>query len=371
MPHPLTRRSLLRGSIAGAGLFALGGTAACGSNSATSASSTTTSAGSVGSSSAAASSSTSSSTAAALSAVTYQLSWTHSVQFGGTYLAKNQGLFEKLGLDVTLAPGGPNVAGDANTVSGTAMMNISGGDGVARSNAEGAGLVIIGRQYQKSPGTILSLADNPLKTPESLVGKSVGVAGTDTPALDAFLTINNLTKDQVTFVPTQYDPAVLTAGQVDGIFCFYNDLPVALQSQNIEGYSMLLADFGYNPMAQTYTVLKSSLEDATKRKQIVDLFRGDAQGWQLYKEDPEAAAQTTIDMYPDAGLDLANQKLQAGVQVDIMYSSVTDANGFGWFTEQDVADNIELYKLLGIEGVDESLWDHSILDEVYANGPTA
>ena len=35
-------------------------------------------------------------------------------------------------------------------------MNISGGDGVARSNMEGAGLTIVGMQYQKSPATLLS-----------------------------------------------------------------------------------------------------------------------------------------------------------------------------------------------------------------------
>ncbi len=115
------------------------------------------------------------------SEVTYQLSWTHSVQFGGTYIAQDRGLFEDL--TVRLAAGGPNVAGDANTVSGAALMNISSADGVARSNAEGADLVIIGAQYQKSPATILSLADAPLREPQDLIGKQIGVAGTDTPGL--------------------------------------------------------------------------------------------------------------------------------------------------------------------------------------------
>lgn len=304
-------------------------------------------------------------------AVTYQLSWTHSVQFGGTYLAKDRGLFHEQGLDVQLAPGGPNVAGDANTVSGAALMNISVADGVARSNAEGADLVIIGAQYQKSPVTILSLADAPLTGPEDLVGKRIGVAGTDTPGLEAFLTINGLTKEDLVFVPSQYDPAVLTAGQVDGLYCFYNDLPVALAVQGIEGHSMLLADYGYNPMSQTYTVLRSSLADEQKRDQIVRLFRGDAQGWQLYKDDPEAAADLTVEAHPDAGLDLETQRKQAEVQLDIMYSELTDQHGFGWFTDEQVQDNLKLFELLGIEGATAELWDRSILDEVYRDGPTA
>lgn len=303
--------------------------------------------------------------------VTYQLSWTHSVQFGGTYLAVDRGLFEEQGLDVQLAAGGPNVAGDANTVSGAALMNISAGDGVARSNAEGADLVIIGAQYQKFPGTILSLADAPLQNPQDLIGKQVGVAGADTPGLEAFMTINNLTAEQVQFVPSQYDPAVLTAGQVDGLFCFYNDLPVALAMQGVEGHSMLLADFGYNPMSQTLTVLRSSLEDEQKRDQIVRLLRGDARGWQMYRDDPQAAAELTVQAYPDAGLDLPTQQEQAEVQLDIMFSEVTDEHGFGWFTDEQVEDNLRLYEMLGIPGVTEDLWDRSVLEEIYRDGPTA
>ncbi len=308
---------------------------------------------------------------AGLDQVTYQLSWTHSVQFGGTYLAADRGLFEEQGLDVRLAPGGPNVAGDANTVSGAALMNISVADGVARANAEGADLVMIGAQYQKSPVTILSLASGPLTEPRDLVGRRIGVAGTDTPGLSAFLAINNLSEDDVTFVPSQYDPAVLTADQVDGLYCFYNDLPVALAVQGIEGHAMLLADFGYNPMSQTYTVRRSSLSDPAERDRIVRLFRGDARGWQLYKDDPQAAAELAVKAYPDAGLDLETQREQADVQLDIMYSPTTDQYGFGWFTDEQVEENLELFGLLGVAGGSRELWDRSILEEVYADGPTA
>ncbi|MBB1510119.1 ABC transporter substrate-binding protein [Tessaracoccus sp. MC1756] len=309
--------------------------------------------------------------AGSLEEVVYQLSWTHSVQFGGTYLARERGLFEAEGLNVQLAAGGPNVAGDANTVSGGSLVNISAADGVARSNAEGADLVIVGAQYQKFPGTILSLAAAPLKRPEDLVGARIGVAGADTPGLNSFLATNGLTPDQVEFVPSQYDPAVLTANQVDGLFCFYNDLPVALAVQGVEGYSMLLADFGYNPMSQTYTVLRSTLDDPEKRDQILRLLRADFQGWQLYREDPQAAAELTVETYPDAGLDLETQRKQAEVQLDIMFSEATDESGFGWFSDEQVTDNLALFESLGIEGTTVELWDRSLLEEIYEDGPTA
>ena len=47
-----------------------------------------------------------------------------------------------------------------------------------------------------------------------------------------------------------------------------------------------------------------------------------------------------------------------------MFSDLTDANGFGWWTEDDVAANIETLALLG-RTVTPDLWDRSILEEVH------
>ena len=67
----------------------------------------------------------------------------------------------------------------------------------------------------------------------------------------------------------------------------------------------------------------------------------------------------------------AAQQKQAEVQLDLMYSETTDRFGFGWFTDEQVQQNLELFKQLGIEGATAGLWDRSILDEVYKDGPTA
>ena len=300
---------------------------------------------------------------------TLQLSWTPSVQFGGSFLAVDRGYYADEGLDITFGLGGPNVAGDAQTVSGAALMNISGGDGVARSNMEGAGLTIVGMQYQKSPATLLSLAEKNITTPDALVGTRIAVAGTDNPALLAFMHINDIDPDSVELIPSQYDPAVLTADQADSIFCFYNDLPVALKVQEIPYNAMLLADFDYNPASQVYTVLTSSLEGDT-RDQVMHLLRAEIRGWQDYKTDYLEAAQLAVDMYPDAGLDLETQKVTAEVNLDLMYSDVTDEFGFAWFTDDTITSNIALFAELGIEGAEPSLFDRSLLEEIFADGPT-
>lgn len=378
--RPVTRRTVLRWSAlaSGGALLAPAWLSACGSDDDDGdgdvSAGSTPSSGAVSTSgtntaASATSGGSASTTRGDLAAATLQLSWTASVQFGGSFLADDRGYYADEGLEVAFGLGGPNVAGDAQTVSGAALMNISAGDGVARSNQEGAALTIVGMQYQKSPATLLSLADSGIATPEDLVGTRIAVAGTDTPALDAFLATNEIDRDGIEFVPTQYDPSVLTADQADSIFCFYNDLPVALTTQGIEHTTLLLADYGYNPASQVYTVLTEALEDE-RRDLIRSLLRGEIRGWQDYRTDYEEAAELAVARYPDAGLDPEVQRVQAEVQLDLMYSDVTDEHGFAWFTDEVVDTNVALYEQLGIEGAGAELFDRSLLEEIFAEGPT-
>jgi NitT/TauT family transport system substrate-binding protein len=47
-----------------------------------------------------------------------------------------------------------------------------------------------------------------------------------------------------------------------------------------------------------------------------------------------------------------------------MFSPLTDAEGFGAWTDETVAANVETLGLLG-QTVTPDLWDRSILDEVH------
>src|SRR3546814_3982868 len=48
--------------------------------------------------------------AGAADAVTIQLKWVTQAQFAGYYVAQDKGFYEAAGLDVTIKPGGPDIA---------------------------------------------------------------------------------------------------------------------------------------------------------------------------------------------------------------------------------------------------------------------
>ncbi|MEM6940888.1 MAG: ABC transporter substrate-binding protein [Pseudomonadota bacterium] len=300
--------------------------------------------------------------AANFTPVNFQLSWLHSVQFAGSYIAKNRGYWSAEGLDVSLAQGGPNAPVEPPVVSGNALVGISAADYTAAAVAQGAPFKIIAVAMQKNPFAITSLTANPVNVPADLTGKRIGMAVANTPVLQALCTLNNVDINEIEIVPTQYDPAPLVSGQVDCLLSWETDLPVAMTTQGVENTTMLMADYGYALHSQTYIATEQAI--ANRRADLVALLTGEVRGWNDYFADTDAAAALTLEMFPDAGLEIEAQRLQAARQVPLMSTDLTEANGFGWWTDDTVAANIETLALLDRE-VSADLWDRSVLEEVH------
>lgn len=301
--------------------------------------------------------------ARAQTAVALQLSWLHSVQFAGSYIAEARGWWREAGLAVSLLQGGPNAPVEPPVVSGTALVGISAADYAAAAVEQGAPFRIIAVAMQKNPFVIASLPKNPVREPADLAGKRVGMALANTPVLQALARLNGVDIGAIEIVPTQYSAAPLLADEVDCLLCWATDLPVAMAVRGVESVTMLMADHGYAVHSQTYVATEESL--ASRRRELVALMAGEARGWDAYRQDTAAAAALTVEMFPDAGLDIETQRLQAERQVPLMFSDLTDRHGFGWWTDEAVAANVETLALLG-RTVTPELWDRSILEEVHS-----
>jgi NitT/TauT family transport system substrate-binding protein len=263
---------------------------------------------------------------------------------------------------VALLPGGPNAPVEPSVISGSALIGISAADYTAAAVEQGAPFRILGVAMQKNPFVIASLPASPVNEPADLVGKRIGMALANTPILQALCILNGVDINAIEIVPTQYSAQPLLSGEVDCLLCWETDLPVAMTMQGVESLTMLMADYGYAVHSQTYIATQDSL--ANRRADLVSMMRGEVRGWEAYRTDTDAAAALTLRMYPDAGLDLETQQLQAARQVPLMFSDLTDANGFGWWTDETVAANIETLALLD-RTVTPDLWDRSILEEVH------
>lgn len=296
-------------------------------------------------------------------AVSFQTSWIPMVQFGGSYLAEDSGYYEEEGLDVTILPGGPEVDGTALVAAGTVDIGVSNADAVARANEAGADLVIIAAGFQKNPLALLSLASDPIADPEAMYGKKIGIPAGDTATHDALVEFNELDSSQIEQVPAGFDVAPLLSGEVDGLYVFYTEQPIALEEAGEAGETFLLADYGLDFFAQVYFVTRDTFEN--DKETITSFLTAEIKGWQDFVADPSPAVDLAINEYAkDSGLTESQQTKQSERQIELLVTDDTEANGLLTMSEEKVQANLDTLEKLGI-AVSPELFDTSILEAIY------
>lgn len=294
-----------------------------------------------------------------LLAVDVQLSWLKTVGFAGTYLADHRGYFADEGLKVMLRPGGPNVLVPAIVAEGGALVGMASTDVTAAAAAQGEDLRIIGARFQKSPFTVVSLENRPVRGPDDLRGLVVGVSPTNDLAFTSFLAINGISEAELRKVPIQFDVEPLITGDVDALLGYFTAQPNIIRSRGISPVTMLLADYGFDLFENVYIVREADLD--ARRSTIERFMRGERRGWADAISDPDAAVAATMDVYAvGEGLDRASQQLEARSQAELIVSPATDRFGLFWMSEDAIERNLRTLGRLGMT-VDSDLFDTSVL----------
>jgi NitT/TauT family transport system substrate-binding protein len=115
------------------------------------------------------------SSAQAADSVTIQLKWVSQAQFAGYFVAKDKGFYKDVGLDVTIKPGGPDVAPPQVIAGGGADVVVDWMPSALASREKGVSLVNISQTFKRSGLELTCRADTGIKKPTDLKGKTVGV----------------------------------------------------------------------------------------------------------------------------------------------------------------------------------------------------
>lgn len=113
--------------------------------------------------------------AAAADAVTIQLKWVTQAQFAGYFVAKDKGLYEAEGLDVTINPGGPDISPPQVIVGGGADVIINWMPSALASREKGVPLVNIAQPFKRSGMMLTCRKKTGIKGPQDFRGKTLGV----------------------------------------------------------------------------------------------------------------------------------------------------------------------------------------------------
>lgn len=312
--------------------------------------------------------------APALDAVRQANGWINNVEFGGIWVALENGYFAENGIDPTFLAGGPNApsppvvvaAEDADWGQDPSMLRIF------QAMAEGgADWVLFGTQFQTSPSGVMSLPDRPVRTAEDLVGiKFLGQPGAEN-LVAAALKIGGFDDTDFEFIPAGFTPEPLVERQGEAYSCFTTNQPLILEEQGyVNGEDFLTAtweDLGLPLYSNVLFTPRSYAE--SNHDILVRYMRGLIKGWEVNEDDPVFAARLSVEKYGvDLGLNLNQQTRENETQIPLHRGPLTEEKGLFWIDPDRIAD--EMYPAMEAIGVDplpplETLVDLTILEDAF------
>jgi len=114
-----------------------------------------------------------------------QLKWVPQAQFAGYYVAKAKGFYRDVGLEVTLLPGGPDVAPSEVIAKGGADAIVEWLPAALAAREKGTALVNIAQMFTHSGMMLTCRKETGIRQPADLKGRTLGVwyAGNEYPFL--------------------------------------------------------------------------------------------------------------------------------------------------------------------------------------------
>jgi ABC-type nitrate/sulfonate/bicarbonate transport system substrate-binding protein len=237
----------------------------------------------------------------ALGKVTLVLDWTPNTNHTGLYVAQEQGLWEKLGLEVEIIQ--PPEAGASTLVaSGTADFGISAQESMILAREQGLPLVSIAPIIQHNTSGFASTLDKNIKEPKDFEGKSYGGWGSpaESAVIESIMKVQNADVGKVEFVNAgSADFFTAMKKGIDFEWIFYGWTGIEAELRNDPVNMVYLTD--YSKQLDYYTPLILTNENMIKNKpELVRAFlAGATEGYEYAIANPEAAADILLKAVPE------------------------------------------------------------------------
>jgi NitT/TauT family transport system substrate-binding protein len=248
--------------------------------------------------------------------VTLQLKWVPQAQFAGYYVAKDKGFYKEEGLDVTIKPGGPDVAPEQVLVGGGADVVVDWLPAALAAREKGAAMVNIAQPFKRSGLELTCRADTGIKTPADLKNRTLGVwfSGNEYPFLNWMSKLGLKTDGSpggVKVLKQGYNVDPLIQKQADCISTMtYNEYGQVLDA----GYKpeqlvvFNYTDEGAATLEDGLYAMEDKLKDPAFVDKMVRFVRASMKGWKYAHDHTDEAAKIVLDNDSTGAQTEAHQK---------------------------------------------------------------
>lgn len=307
--------------------------------------------------------------AQAVDDVTLQLKWVTQAQFAGYYVAKDKGFYDEEGLNVTILPGGPDIAPTQVVAGGGADVVIDWMPSALAAREKGLPLVNIAQPFKSSGMMLTCLKETGITTPEDFKGKTLGVwfFGNEYPFLSWMAHLGIPTTggaDGVEVLKQGFNVDPLLQKQAACISTMtYNEywqvIDAGIAADDLVTFKY--EDEGVATLEDGLYVLEDKLTDPAFEDKMVRFVRASMKGWKWAEENPDDAAMIVLDNDETGAQTETHQKRMMGEIAKLT------AGSNGALDEADYERTVAT--LLGggsdpvITKAPEGAWTHQITDK--------
>ena len=235
--------------------------------------------------------------------VRLQLQWVTQAQFAGYYVALDKGYYDAEDLDVSILPGGPDIAPPQVLAGGGADAMLNWMPSALAARERGLPVVNIAQPFKSSGLMLTCWKDTGIKSPADFKGKTIGVwfFGNEYPFL-SWMSQEGISTDGgpdgVTVLRQGFNVDPLLQRQADCISTMtYNEYGQVLDAgvSEDELVTFKYENQGVATLEDGIYVLEDNLNDPAFADKMVRFVRASMKGWKYAEANPGEAAEIVLD----------------------------------------------------------------------------
>ncbi len=303
--------------------------------------------------------------------VTIQLKWVTQAQFAGYYVAQDKGYYQAAGLDVTIKPGGPDIAPPQVIAGGGADVIIDWMPSALASREKGVALVNIAQIFKKSGMMLTCRKDSGIKSPSDFRGKTLGVwfYGNEYPFLSWMSKLGIPTtggSNGVKVLRQGFNVDPILQKQAECVSTMtYNEywqvVDAGLSPSELIVYKY--EEQGVATLEDGLYVLEDNLKNAAFVSKMGRFLRASIKGWKYAGDHPDEAADIVLEN-DDTGAQ--TEKHQRRMMREISKLLGNQPQGVGYLVPGDYERTVEVLMSSDSDPVitrkPNGAWSHAIWD---------
>lgn len=235
--------------------------------------------------------------------VKLQLKWVTQAQFAGYYVAQAKGFYEEEGLNVTILPGGPDIAPTQVIAGGGADVIVEWMPAALAAREKGLALVNIAQPFASSGMMLTCLKETGISSPADFADKTLGVwfFGNEYPFLSWMSQLGLKTDGSpggVTVLKQGFNVDPLLQKQAACISTMtYNEywqvIDAGIAPEDLVTFKY--EDQGVATLEDGLYALEDRLADPAFQETMVKFVRASMKGWKYAEENSDEAAMIVLE----------------------------------------------------------------------------